>query len=107
MELGFKFGIGDVVRLAISANQSESKAKWSGEDVHNELRGQVVSRLLEECPGGIQRHYQIRWVRHEGGITRDIMRHNEVELVASEQFAKNKTTEEVLQDVIKDKCVRD
>jgi len=81
-DMGFKFEIGDVVKLAVSANQS---ASWMGKTIHRELRGLIVERRLEECPGGIQRHYTIRFVRSDGEFS-DNTRHNEIELVASEPF---------------------
>ena len=81
----FQFQIGSFVRLAISGLQKQSKELW-GEDGHCEVRGQIVSRFLDECPGGSQRHYHIRWAHYDGSFQKVLTRHNEIELVASQAF---------------------
>ncbi len=81
----FKFAIGSFVRLAISESQKQSKERW-GENGHFEMRGQIVNRFLDECPGGIQRHYDIRWTNYNGSFLKNLSRHLEIELVASEPF---------------------
>ena len=82
----FQFQIGLFVRLAISGLQKHSKNRWD-EDNHCEMRGQIISRYLDECSGGIQRHYDIRWTRYDGTFQKDLTRHNEIELVASQAFS--------------------
>ena len=45
--------------------------------------GHVVSRILEDCPGGVQRHYHVR-LFHDGyppSVARDLTKFSEVELV--------------------------
>ncbi len=81
----FTFEIGSFVRLAISESQKHSESRW-GEDSHCEMRGHIVNRFLDECPGGIQRHYDIRWTNFNGACLNNLSRHNEIELVASEAF---------------------
>jgi len=82
----FAFNVGDIVRLKISQNQTQ--AGWSMAPRHNEMRGMVVCRLYDECVGGIQRHYDVRWIRATGepagnGVP---LRHQEIELIPSEPF---------------------
>lgn len=84
----FKFEIGSFVRLAISEKQINTPIRWAttSSGLHDEERGHVLARHLEECPGGIQRHYLIRWTRMRGSTIDKMFRHNEIELVASEAF---------------------
>jgi len=81
----FKFEIGSFVRLAISESQKHSEIRW-GKDRHSEMRGQILGRFLDECPGGIQRHYDIRWTNFDGPCLKNLSRHLEIELVASQAF---------------------
>lgn len=86
--MDFEFKIGSFVRLAISEKQEDTPVRWplDGSEIHDEERGQIVGRTLEECPGGIQKHYSIRWTSRKGRTIDKIYRHNEIELVASEAF---------------------
>lgn len=45
----FAFQIGDVVMHKLAVG-------------HHRLRGIVIGRYYDECIGGIQRHYGVRWV---------------------------------------------
>lgn len=76
-DMSFKFGVGGVVKHVISANQS---------DYVSDKRGFVIERIWQECPGGVQRHYVIRWCSPSGILHTELMKCNEVELVASETF---------------------
>ena len=80
----FKFAIGDVVRLAISARQKNT-SKYVNKP-HEEVRGTIVERIMTECSGGIQRSYAIRFVQSNGNFLDKLYHFNEIELVASEPF---------------------
>lgn len=87
--MDFKFEIGSVVRLALSRNQVQdfrrSFSQWGSERYH-EMRGMVIGRATEECSGGVQRLYRVRWIGRNGSFISDLHLHNEIELVASEPF---------------------
>ena len=93
--MDFKFEIGSFVRLAISEKQKNTPIRWSidNSDMHVEIRGQILGRYLEECPGGTQRHYTIRWTNFKGVFGQETARFNEIELVASEAFPAAETKE--------------
>lgn len=44
---------------------------------------QIVERLYQECPGGVQLHYKVRsYFGEAGGYSREIDTFNEIELTA-------------------------
>lgn len=55
MEVNFKFEIGQIVTTRVAIAETVSAAKI-GEGRHPHLY-MVVSRFLDECPGGVQLHY--------------------------------------------------
>lgn len=69
MDYGFKFQIGQVVKL-VAQPDTEAFTRL--------YRLQVVERLLHECPGGVQRSYHCRIV---SGMPSDhLVSFNEIEL---------------------------
>jgi len=89
----FRFPIGSFVRLAISAKQKNEPIRWASANscLHDEERGQILGRELEECSAGIQRYYLIRWTTMRGSTLAKAVRHVEIELVASEEFPAAET----------------
>lgn len=81
----FKFKVGDFVKLKTQENVVDDGRRWIG-NPPGELRGHIVTRVYEECPGGVQLHYHVRWTGSDGGIYRETHVHHEMELVASEPF---------------------
>jgi len=43
---------------------------------------QIVERLIQECPGGIQYHYKCRHLFDDGGISTNYIQLNEIEVQA-------------------------
>lgn len=85
----FAFEIGDFVKLKAYQNTSAIKPSdkfWSASRSFVEFRGQVLERLVQQCIGGIQIWYQIRWCTSNGAHSDAIEKHNEIELVKSEPF---------------------
>ena len=82
----FKFEIGQFVETAHGA---ESRRVDRPNNQYSTDRMQVLERIYQECPGGVQLHYICRpqgfWIAN-----RDPIRLNEIELVAIEdqQIAK-------------------
>jgi len=75
-DYGFKFKVGDTVRFKCLRLTKESRA------LAKRPKGMVLERLLQECPGGIQRHYELR-IFHDSGYDSaigSIHRFNEIEL---------------------------
>ena len=60
----FKFKLGDTVTHAVLANVKSD----AGNRLPPTARWFVVSRLLEECPGGAQKHYRCRGVSRSGSV---------------------------------------
>lgn len=85
---GFKFEIGSFVKLIGQAELRPTKEAWTVQPVKDK-RGHVISRLLEECSGGVQRMYMVRWQAGDGYCCLDLSRVHEIELVASEPFPAN------------------
>lgn len=54
------------------------------------FRYQIVERLLQQCHGGIQKHYLVRLVTHEGGVDRQLIQLTEDELVLAAPFRRDK-----------------
>jgi hypothetical protein len=79
----FKFSVGEFVQPA-SVKLSFGKKK---SPLFSKERGtpafQIVERLYQECPGGVQLHYKVRpYFGEAAGYGRDIDTFNEIELVA-------------------------
>lgn len=84
----YKYQIGDVVRLVVSANQVGLKSHW-GTSGHNEMRGQILTRYTEEDANGMEYIYGIRWVHCNGSYGISPAKHAEMELVLSSPFPSN------------------
>jgi len=69
----FKFSVGQFVRSSFCALEERNSS--------NTLRDvyQIVERLYQECPGGVQLHYLCR--PHGFMSTKEYMRLNEIELI--------------------------
>lgn len=81
----FKFAVGSFVRLAgASTFKGDGPRGWLRAD--KEQRMQIIERTLQECPGGMQRHYACRVFSAEGHVVDRIFSFNEIELVQSEAF---------------------
>lgn len=62
MTVEFKFNIGDKVRHVLQP-KIEFRSRLNGDvEAVEETLGVVTGRLAEECPGGIQLHYRLRWM---------------------------------------------
>lgn len=82
----FKFSVGEFVQPASVKLSFGSKKKST---FFLKERGtpafQIVERLYQECPGGVQLHYKVRsYFGEAGGYSREIDTFNEIELVALE-----------------------
>lgn len=88
-EFGFKFEIGSFVVPKCPAVSNGDDGRSS----RRQLAGAciVVERTLQQCPGGVQRHYAVRHVglgskgyglsgEIEVGAVKDYFRYNEIEL---------------------------
>jgi hypothetical protein len=90
MDFGFTFRIGDWVKLVGTQARPLPTAKsWADDFLRRETRYLVVSRMLEQCYGGTQRHYFCRGVSGTE-ISRELLRFSEMELLASEPFDAGK-----------------
>lgn len=67
----FKFKVGGTVKHVASNIRSEK----GGTAVFF-----IVERLLQQCPGGIQIHYDGRHIFEDGGVSIRVIRVNEIEL---------------------------
>lgn len=78
--MGFKFEIGDLVQSVGQIKAAKLSRDGGDPQVH-----QVLERIWQQCPGGVQRHYVIR--SHASGFARgavssdDCIRVLEIELV--------------------------
>jgi hypothetical protein len=120
----FKFKVGDFVQVGALGEYIE-KPIWQGySHKSNKEMGedrswinlnfgdpkviyQVVERLLQQCHGGVQKHYYLRMMMNNGAIERQLLQMTENELVLSAPFRRSKelTKEEVIKyanDVLKD-----
>ncbi len=80
----FKFKIGDIVQPAalgdylekptgIGTSSRDDGKSWTFSLAFcDNFRYQIVERLLQQCHGGIQRHYQIRLIANTGGIEKQL-----------------------------------
>lgn len=98
----FKFKIGDIVQPKVLGDYAEIVSGWSAEsrDGHPEdtrwtlnfergaARYQVIERLLQQCHGGVQKHYAVRLVTHDGVVDRQLIQITEDELLPSMPFKR-------------------
>lgn len=80
----FKFEIGDTVKhVAQGSCDEKTTIRFSS----SEVRYFICERMMQECPGGIQKHYTTRPVL-KGGVGKDCrhIQFLEIELVKSEPF---------------------
>lgn len=75
-DFGFKFKIGEYVRHVGSDLINDTKEIY----ISRNEKFFVVGRVLEECPGGIQRHYDVRPLVLGSPATK-LVRFNEIELM--------------------------
>lgn len=81
--MDFKFAISDLV---VHRGQKRA-AQLAGKEMFSLTKngiivGVVVGRVSDECHGGIQRHYHVRFGSQDGGLTA-AQNFNEVELEAA------------------------
>lgn len=67
----FKFKIGDFVRLKLPKVEKE---------FYPPMVFMIIERTYHECPGGSQRHYNIRLRNREGALAEKLTWVNEIEL---------------------------
>ena len=88
MQEDYKFDIGERLTTLVSIDTIDT------DDLHNPLILQVIERLAQECPGGVQRHYFCRvhvpdrdlpWLIH---ASRELTKFNEIELISLEYYQK-------------------
>jgi hypothetical protein len=86
-DFGFKFKIGQTVEH-IGSHPIRNKDK----KIIMFSRKQklfIVGRLLDECPGGVQRHYDVRAILGDSSLATNLVRFNEIELkefIEEEEF---------------------
>ncbi len=97
----FKFKVGAVVRHVVCAQVPYDR--YSPE----QYRFVVTGRTLEECSGGIQRHYTARSVGRSGGTGVNLVHLHELELVASEPFGVDEDEETALERIRRQTRVAD
>jgi hypothetical protein len=78
----FRFKVGEFVQSSFVSVQRD-KLKRSSSDILRDTF-QIVERLYQECPGGVQLHYLVRPIGFLGG-DRNYVRYNEIELAPLEQ----------------------
>lgn len=91
-DFGFKFKIGQFVQHVGKLTHAKKGRDFGWAIGAAPVRFLVVERVLQECPGGIQRHYTCRAVFADGHIKDSLFQMNEVELieeaVAAEESAE-------------------
>ena len=87
-EYGFKFELGDTVKHKTQEIDYKDGLRWGSTGI--ECRYFIIERLLQQCPGGTQRHYLCRAVTKTNVSVseNDSKRLNEIEIVLSEPFKK-------------------
>ena len=73
----FKFSVGQFVQSSYVAVQKETMKRSSSEILRDTF--QIVERIYQECPGGVQLHYVVRPM---GFLSngREYLKYNEIEL---------------------------
>lgn len=98
----FKFKVGDFVQHAalgefvedptgIGCSTRDSKSWTYSLSYNDRIRLQVVERWLQQCHGGVQKHYHLRVVGREGVVDKTTIQVTEQELVLSSPFRAEKT----------------
>lgn len=82
-DFGFKFKIGELVQIQILPivikMKKDDRLSWlSAKTEIGKFR--IVERILQECPGGIQRIYVVRSISETGHIGADYIKLNEIEI---------------------------
>ena len=78
----FKFSVGDFVQPVSIRLEFGKKKGWGLMGEKGRPIMQIVERLYQECPGGVQLHYKVRsYFGEAGGYAREIDTFNEIELV--------------------------
>lgn len=86
--LGFKWKVGDVVMPKFAIVQEDTNDDWRSLYKNEDMRLHIVERLYQECPGGVQRHYDCRPMSSKGIPHMKYIRFNEIELKSYEEPAK-------------------
>lgn len=92
-----KFKIGDIVQPAalgdyvaepcgIGREQKGDAEPTYNLSFHDTIRYQVVERWIQQCYGGIQKHYHLRLVNRDGIVDRQLISLTEDELTLSRPF---------------------
>ena len=76
---GFKFAIGDHVSCVKPEGWKPARSVFSTISGDRLL---IVQRVYQECPGGIQLHYDCRVIHGDGAIADRLIQFNEIELEA-------------------------
>lgn len=91
MEINFKFEIGQFVSRIQDFNEIVRYNKLVKYDKRLIPQFMVISRIMEECYGGIQLHYQVRAV---AGNTEILTRWSEIELIEAQMDAESPNKDE-------------
>jgi hypothetical protein len=75
-DFGFKFKIGEIVEHVGTHNIREKTAVIFS----RKSRLMIIGRVLDECPGGVQRHYDCRAIINGDSPATNIVRFNEIEV---------------------------
>ncbi len=83
----FKFKVGQIVQSVFTPDSQEEKEKipWA----RSFQSYQIIERLLQECSGGVQKHYLCRGGAADGSLTKDYIRLNELELKEKNSIGEN------------------
>ena len=77
----FKFKVGDFVQ-PVSVTLGFGKRRPFFSKDRGTPAMQIIERLYQECPGGVQLHYKVRaYFGEAAGYAREIDTFNEIELV--------------------------
>lgn len=79
----FKFKIGELlchVGNKMAAKPAPGKYDYPRREL---ARFIVLERLMQQCPGGVQLHYAVRFVTEEGHVCGENFRLNEIEVRAA------------------------
>jgi hypothetical protein len=79
----FEFNLGDIVRHKIAREFTEPGRHYGMKE--KETRLLITERLMQQCPGGFQRHYRCTPAQADGNFAQTCQL-LEIELVASEPF---------------------
>ena len=94
-EFGFKFAVGATLEHIAAAHRMVELTGQTDRyepKPHLPVQFYVLERVLQQCPGGVQRHYMVRMVHPVGpGLSPvtgkpDIVQFNEIELREAAPF---------------------